>query len=88
MKCPSCGVAMATGTISLESTLFGWLIIGASYQVLTFTADGGRKLKALSSIQEARAFACPSRGLVALRSKESPSDKVKPSFWTRLFRKS
>jgi hypothetical protein len=63
---------MATGRISLESTLLGTLLIGASYQVITFTAVGGRKLRVLSSLENARGYVWPSCGMVAMRSKELP----------------
>lgn len=84
---------MVVGRVSLESTLLGVLLVGASYQVINFTAVGGRKLRVLTSFDDSRGYACPSCGMIAMRSKEAPSssrkrDKAKEKAWSKLLHKS
>ncbi len=84
---------MLVGRVSLDSTFLGVLLVGASYQVINFTAVGGRKLRVLTSFDDGRGYACPNCGMIALRSRELPrstrkQDRVKGKVWSKLLRKS
>lgn len=58
--CPRCGDALVPGRLRIETTTFGVLMAGASYQHLFFHADGGNKgVVALHQGSSARAGRCP-----------------------------
>ncbi len=70
VQCPSCGAEMEPGVIVVKGTLWGFLLVGLSYQHLYFRGDEADEDECLmTSGVPSRADRCPNCHTVLFRSR-------------------
>ena len=68
MKCPACQTEMANGRATVETTLFGLLVFGLSWQHLWFypAAQYPKRHKIIESGKGKAAYECPGCGAIVI----------------------